>query len=218
MEQERQGSPTPVDEVQLPVEFVTLAHLKTLSGKAVVVQVESRDELVIQRALGGALPGAREAVKRAEGAEELTPDEVTELTAFTEPLLEECCSLVSADGTEVRPAFWFDPARPRHPRSIPGRLLRLEDRTALIEASLRVCGYSGGAAESATFPSGKRKGRRGGKGAVEAREGNGGAPEHADGATAAEPGGAGVRRDGGAGVRQGEGYPVEPRDAGGEDE
>jgi hypothetical protein len=170
------ATPTQVDDIVMPVEMVELQHLKTRAGNPVRVRVEAVHELVIARILG-ALPGSRDKAPDETGEGPTLPD-AEEMNSYSEPLIEAASSLVDYDGSEVRPAFYFNENSPnRHPRSVPGRMLRLEDRTLLVTTILRLSGYSGGAADEASFPDGKRKGGGGGDGAVAAGASDGKATE-----------------------------------------
>ena len=165
-------------DVRLPVEVVELLHLRTHDGQAVLVECESVDELVMTRLLRR-LPGdTLERIKRErerksdQPADPAATDEHDRVLDTYGPLMIELGTMLrDANGGEVRPAFWFSPEKPRHPLSIPGRLLRLEDKLRLIEAVGRMSGYGGGAAaEGATFHAGERAGGPGGVGAVPAGE------------------------------------------------
>jgi len=170
-----EGRATDVGAVRLPVEVVELLHLKTRDGQPVRVECEAIDELVVTQLLE-TLPGdtverirMREQQKArgnaAEPATLLSRAKVFE--RYAPALIETGTLLRDADGKEVRPAFWFDPDRPRHPLSIPGRLLRFEDKVLLVETVTRLSGYGGGAAaQGATFHAGEQEGRPGGVGAV----------------------------------------------------
>lgn len=164
---------TVADEVALPVEVVALKHLKTRSGKPVRVRCEAVDEVVIARVMQ-ALPGLR-----PPGLEEPVPqDEATafatveHLNSLAPALLEVGTALMSPSGEWVRPAFYFDETKPRHPWSLPGRLLRVEDKSLMVEAILRIGGYlPGGQADEGGFHGGKRSGDAGGVGTLPAGEG-----------------------------------------------
>lgn len=160
---------TDVADIDLPVEVVTLAHLRTRSGDPVRVRVEGLDELVVAEAFKR-LPGDSPPV--AGGADLADPERASEalrqLNVVAPALIEAACGLESAEG-EVRPAFYFGPVRP-HPRSIPGRLLRQEDRVLLCATIMRLGGYMGGAA-GATFHGGERSRGDGGVGVVAAGAG-----------------------------------------------
>lgn len=165
-----------VEDVVVPVEVVTLKHLRTQGG-AMRVGCSMVNELVITEVMQ-ALPGLR-AKRVADGEPEAqTPEQafesVKELDALAPRLIEEGTFLVAADGSEVRPAFYFDETKPRHAKSLPGRMLRIEDKSLLVEAILRVGGYlPGGRADEGSFLSGERGGDGGGVGTVPAGEGVG---------------------------------------------
>jgi hypothetical protein len=169
---------TVVSEVALPVEVVTLKHLKTRSGEPVRVLIENRDHMRFYDATK-TLPGfgprdttAEEAVAQDPA---LAEEMVRQNLAFAEPLIELCTVLVDEQGREVIPAFWFDPAKPRHPQSLPGRVLHEEDKVEMLNAILRVGGFLGGPAAEVSFPAGVGGGPADGGGAPGAVAGPGGA-------------------------------------------
>lgn len=170
-------SVTNADDIALPVEVVTLKHLRTRADEPVRVRCEAVDEVVVAGVMRG-LPGLRPKSvgddAPVEASEEAAFESVRELNALAPALLEAGTVLVLGDGSEVRPAFYFDDAKPRHPKSIPGRLLRIEDKSLMVEAILRVGGYlPGGQADEASFHGVERGGAGGGVGTVPAGEGVG---------------------------------------------
>jgi len=165
---------TVVSDVVLPVEIVALKHLKTKAGTPVMVRCENRDHMKFYDATKS-LPGLKPRDAMAEdpviGDPALAEQLARESLAFCEPLIELCTVLYDEHGNEVSPAFWFDPAKPRHSLSLPGRVLNEEDKLAMLNAILRVGGYVGGAAESAGFSTGEREGSGNGGGAAGAHPG-----------------------------------------------
>lgn len=176
---ERTKEVSQVDDVVLPVELVTLESLRTKDGSPVVVQCESVDELRMVRvvkAWPGLLPptveaaGALDEQAQLDMADKLAPD-----------LIPMGTMLLAADGTEIRPAFWFN-VKPEGSRALPGHLLKQGDRVELMTAILRQSGYlKGGPADSGSFHGGERGGDGAGASAVGASAGSGqdtvGSPE-----------------------------------------
>jgi hypothetical protein len=135
-----------VGDIALPVDVLELKHLKTKDKQPVRVQVESVDQLTLMRLVGP--PGSRpEESRDGDKSPEEQLQAIGTLHEYGRKLIEMATCFVMETGEEVRPAFWFDPNTPRHPLSIPGRLLHFEDVTDTIIAILRVSGYLGGAAE-----------------------------------------------------------------------
>ena len=161
---------TVVTDIQLPIESVELEFLKTKDGEKVRVQCERVSELVMMELLM-ALPGGRPTAIQfsPERSPEEDLDSVRRLNLYAGPVIEAGTSLIDEQGNEIRPAFFFDAARPHHALSIPGRLLRETEKTALVEAVLRLSGYLGGPA-AGTFPDGERGGADGGVGTTSAIE------------------------------------------------
>jgi len=163
---------TNIDDIAIPVELVTLKHLKTKGNQPVRVRCEAVDEVVIAAVMRG-LPGMRP--KSVEEATHPQSDEeafesVSELNALAPALLEAGTALLGPGGRWVRPAFYFDETKPRDAFSIPGRLLRVEDKSLMVEAILRVGGYlPGGQADEGAFHGGERVGNGDGVGVVPAR-------------------------------------------------
>jgi hypothetical protein len=176
-----EGKATDVRQVRLPIETVELAHLRTLDDQPVSVECEGVDEIVITGILK-TLPGdrvelLRQRKEQAKQADEQPPQDAAVLHERAKifddygPALIEAGTLLRMGEEEVRPAFYFDPAKPRHPNSIPGRLLRLEDKMKLVSTVMRLSGYGGfveggDAGEGATFHAGVDRGGAGGLGAV----------------------------------------------------
>jgi hypothetical protein len=186
-----QDQVTNIADVVLPVEVVTLAHLRTRAGEPVRVRCEALDELVVADAfkrLGGERPPEVAALVDPTDLEAAT-ETLRQLNVVAPALIEAGTSLDGPDGSEVRPAFYFGDRRP-HPLSIPGRLLRQEDRVNLCATIMRLGGYMGGAA-GATFHGGERGGRDGGVGVVAAGPLERDAAVPADGALAGAVGAAG---------------------------
>ena len=165
-------SPTTASEIALPVEMVTLDHLKTKDGVPVTVRVEACDELVAVRTLQS-LPGLRDAPKKKDGEEQDSGAVRASLEAAVGAglfdLIEQTCMLTGADGS-LFPAFYFHEDRPHHAESIPGRLLRVSDKLKLASTVLRLSGFSEEAAGT-SFHVPVGAGRNGGDGAVAAGEG-----------------------------------------------
>jgi hypothetical protein len=149
-----QNSVTNVDDVAVPVSVVELEHLKTKTGEKVRVRCEQPDELVLQR-IFLALPGARPVASDDDAA--ISDQEKIERVARYAPVLIESATVLESPDGEVRPAFYFGAVKP-HPKSIPGRVLRLSDLVKLAEEVSRLSGYLGGEAEAASFPDGERAG------------------------------------------------------------
>jgi hypothetical protein len=149
---------TVVTDVVVPLEFVTLKHLRTQSGEAVTVGCHQVPEVAMARILM-ALPGTRpkklgelDADERAEQVAD-DPEEALRLASqamqVAPEVIERGTFLLRADGTRIHPAFtWKEPAG----ESIPGMYLRDEDLMLMLEAILRIGGYIGGEAAEATFP------------------------------------------------------------------
>jgi hypothetical protein len=171
---------TCISDIVLPVEVVSLTHLRTRSGAPVRVRCEGLDEVVISeifKALGGDhVPGVPTG---ASEDPETALDQLRQLNIVAPALIEAGTALQDASGADVRPAFYFGPVRP-HPLSIPGRLLRQEDRVALCSTIMRLGGYLGGAA-GAGFHGGDGGGSGDGVGVVEAGGGAGDAAVRGDG-------------------------------------
>lgn len=147
---------TAVGNIALPVSYVQLTDLKTTAGEPVTVRVEAVDQLTMARI--AALPGHRPEATEAAGLSPETIETMEKMAALSKPLIELSTSLVDAEGNDVRPAFWFDPNKPRHELSIPGRLLGVRDMADLCMEILRVSGYVGGASDEAKFPDADREG------------------------------------------------------------
>lgn len=165
--------PTRVDDLDLPVEMVTLRHMRSRDGRPVVVGVEAIDEMAMAKIMK-ALPGDRPRTLGVDDAAPTAdPDEglrdVERILAVAVPLIE-AATFLDHDGEDVRPAFWF--TSKRHPKAIRGSLLRLEDKMVLAEAIMRIGGYLGGASK-ASFPDGRRGGSGDGVGAVPTIQGDG---------------------------------------------
>lgn len=152
---------TSVDDVQLPVEDVELTSraLRRRDGRAVVVRCEFIEEMQIV-GIAQALPGhAPELGVKKDKTPNL--DMARDLLRYAPPVIEAGVSMVRADGSVVRPAFYFgdDPGN----GALPGRYLSDADKLKLFSVCMRLSGYAGGAVASAKFPGGKRARGRGGK-------------------------------------------------------
>jgi hypothetical protein len=102
-------------------------------------------------ALLGILPGERPKLGLPAEAD------AAAATAFSErmldiavDLIELGTSLLAVDGSEVRPAFYFDASRAHHELSLDGSKLSDVDLMQMTVGVLQCSGYLGGAAE-ATF-------------------------------------------------------------------
>lgn len=176
-------------DVVVPVRTVELKHMRTKAGP-VRVQCEAVDEVIVlkvRRALPGLHPPKSgveevkdellgETPKPTRSVEEALDDAIENaetLKRMAPPLIEAGTALLGDGGEWVRPAFYFDEATPRHPQSIPGRLLRVDDIEALVTAILQ-CGdfgaVEGDAPESGGFPDGDGVGADGGVGTPSAGE------------------------------------------------
>lgn len=148
--------PTNVADVALPQALVQLEHLRTRTGDSVSVMCEAIDDLTIASLTGG-LSGARGPQAPVDAAG-YTPEQALETMREndkrSQALIERGTWLVGPDGEEVRPAFWFDPNLARHPLSLPGRLLRTEDRVRLLMEIMRLGHYlkDEGDANATSFP------------------------------------------------------------------
>lgn len=129
---------TNVADIAVLVEYVTLKDLKTKSGEAVVVRCEQPDALLLMPYLKG-LPGKRPTKAEAEA---MTEDQKSEIVKKVAPgLIEAGCVLEGPDG-DVRPAFVFSGSQtPRHPLSLPGNVLSMEDLTTLAGVVGKLRGY-----------------------------------------------------------------------------
>ena len=147
--------PTNISDIRLPQELVTLKHLRTNGGQPVQVMCEALDDLTMAELTGG-LSGARGTPPSATGDPVADAGGVEALARLTDDravaLIGRATWIGGPDGSEVRPAFWFDPNAPRDARSIPGRMLRYEDRIALLEGIMRAGNYLGGQADATSFP------------------------------------------------------------------
>lgn len=140
-----------ITEVVQPFEDVELSF-KLGDGSPAVVRCEFIPELevaaIMQRWAGEAPPGPE-----VEGLTD--SDKFKMLAERGRPLIERGTMMFGPDGSEVRPAFYFDDG-PRHPLSIPGRYLKARDVMKLTLTLFRLTGYAGGVA-SAGFPDAERE-------------------------------------------------------------
>jgi hypothetical protein len=166
---------TRATDVALPIEYVELTRMKTVSGAPVRVGVEFiAEERLVDLVRG--LPGATAPV-----AGQPEPDEekaAREMLRYAAPVIE-ATTFLQGDDALIRPAFsWADPVPAG---SIPGRYLSAHDRGLLFEAAMRVCGWTGDTADAVSFPERPRgddggggdAGHGAGVGAVDAGLGNG---------------------------------------------
>lgn len=163
---------TNVGDVMLPTSVVELKHLRTRTGQPVRVRCEAVDELVVVETMR-TLPGLKvKSVDDGMGTpidSDSAFEQVRELARLAPALIEAGTSLAGADG-DVRPAFTFGSGT-GDPRALPGKMLRVEDKVALVEAILRCSGYlPGGPADAGSFPDAGRGGAGDGVGAVSAGE------------------------------------------------
>lgn len=142
-------SVTNAADIQLPYEDVELS-LKTRSGDPVVVRCEFIDELRVMPIMKAWVGEATPVVDDFYSEEE----KVQLVLNKAKPLIEAGTMLIGDNGQEVRPAFYFDDATPRHPQSINGRYLKVVDIMKLGIALFRLTGYAGGVANETSFPNG----------------------------------------------------------------
>jgi len=154
------------DEVALPVLRIELDDLKMKSGKPFVAFVEKipEEQMVdIMRTLPGEFPLA------VAGAPE--PDEgerrIRKWLAWAPDLIQSACYTVRADGTEIRPAFYWGESKPG---AVRGTFLSARDRTKLMNGILELSGWAKGAAAPAAFHAGDGSGRDGGSGNLDSGE------------------------------------------------
>jgi len=149
---------TRATDVAVPVVVVELLHMRTTSGEPVRVLCGGADELVLHKAVG--LPGGRPPTLEDDAGPRDAEADVEHLKRVAVPLLEAGTAFSDGNGGEVRPAFYWDPAK-RVPGSIPGRLLRVEDLERLVTGVLRAGGYvetPGGESAAGAFHGGERGG------------------------------------------------------------
>lgn len=151
---------TKVGAVRLPEpELVTLDFLKTVDDKPVTVRCHAIDELVIADATdswpGSAPQTKTERERRAKRSPRDERAEVRRFAALAPVLLPLGTSFDDEDGSEVRPAFYFEGGQ-RHPKSLPASALRLSEIVDLVLGVLRASGHLGGVADKAQFPARKR--------------------------------------------------------------
>lgn len=156
---------TQVEDVLLPVEFVTLTGkgLKTKGGEPIVVRVEFVDEGTLIEATE-ALPGYQPQIGPKQKVDQVAVSK--QIVKLAPQLIAASCVLVRADGSEVRPAFYFgdDPKN----GALPGRFLSYGDKLRLVLTLLRICGFVGGAADKVRFRDGDGEGSTGSGGGVDA--------------------------------------------------
>jgi hypothetical protein len=157
---------TVVTEVSKRSEIVALADWRTNTGEAVNVLCTEADPEECARLLK-VLPGERPQLGIPEGADQQTIESHTRRILELAPdMIELGTSLAAADGSDVRPAFYFGGARDPHALSLDGAKLSETDLMRLAVSVLRCSGYLGGAAEAMFL----RRGRGGpgpGRGALE---------------------------------------------------
>jgi hypothetical protein len=179
-----EGKATSAADVQVPEtsRIVELTHLKTRDGKPVRVRCEKIDEAaeILQRLPGDTVERARARVARrkatAAGQPEPAPSEAEVrdgsrfLKEIAPRLIELGTVLDDGEGGEVRPAFWFDPATPRHPLSLPCSVLRIDEKALLTTTVIALSGFGkeddADAGAGAGFHAGDGDGREGRVGAV----------------------------------------------------
>ncbi len=152
-------------------EIVSLTEWKTVDGEPVQVECHEIDQESLTR-ITGVLPGARPTLGLVDSAAEPGANEknATRLVDLSAALIELGTCLRAPDGTEVRPAFWFDASKPRHALSIPGSKLHENDLVLMAAHILRCSGSLGGAAE-ASFRCAERGGSRNGNGTLAVLQG-----------------------------------------------
>jgi len=175
----QQNKATSVEDIEIPFELVQIGRLKTKDGSPVVVKCEPVMEFGALMQELGTLPGrsgmsSAEAEEAKRAAAARYTDDPEALKRLMIPLVAAGTSFQRADGTEQRPAFWFN--NPIE-GSIPGRVLGLGDIGAMFAAIMRLNGYSGGASDEAAFPAGGGMGSDSG-GDLGASEGDGLQTEH----------------------------------------
>lgn len=178
---------TRASDVALPIEIVTLEHLRTLAGEPVQVRCEMLDEVTMADLLGP--PGARpsqagEAADDPEISAGLDDTKIRRINDSAPILLPAATALLGDDGALIRPAFYFTDAQ-KVPGAIDGRYLRLADRALLVSSILKLSGLGGAA--GAEFHGGKREGGGNGVGDLAPGEGDGdtAAPAAGEGAVVA---------------------------------
>jgi hypothetical protein len=179
---------TTASEVKLPIEIVTLTHLRSNDGKPVQVICEPIERLAVA-AIVRSLPGERVQAMRNAAAEpekadpEVLLERIKTFEQYGPRLIELGAALDDGAGGRIRPAFYFGSSRPvlwpenepwPHPQSVPGRLLQFEDKQLLVGSIMRQSGYleEEAAEGGATFPDENGVGRSDRLGAVEAGEGS----------------------------------------------
>jgi len=176
---ESQPSITVTAAVSPPGELVELPELKDDAGQPVRVWCTRVRKHYITRT-ARRLPGGSPQMGESH-SEELSPDEedaaFDKFLALAITLITRGTYLRAPDGSEVRPAFWFEESGLRHPLSLPGDYLIEEDLLALVRAILRISGFTSGpvgvAAEEETFPPGDGAGPPAGGGVVAVLPGGG---------------------------------------------
>lgn len=161
-----------VEDIVIPEVVVELQHLQTSDGQPVRVRCRRPDVLVLTESIG-ALPGLRP----DGGAGSISDEAAVQATMRISPaLIESATSFLAADGSAVRPAFYFGEKSP-DPRSLPGSVLHPADRIVLVTAILKIGGYAGVASSAEQFPGANGAGADGGGGAVEGGVGGGEVPQ-----------------------------------------
>jgi len=157
------------DDVALPILRIELDDLKMKSGKPFVAFVEKipEEQMVdIMRTLPGEFPVS------VPGAPD--PDEgerrIRKWLAWAPALIQAGCYTVRADGTEIRPAFYWGESQAG---AVRGSFLSARDRTKLMNGILELSGWAKGAAAPATFHAGEPGGSSGVAGNLDAGEGGG---------------------------------------------
>jgi len=162
------------DEVAEPVALVELMDLKTRAGNPFRVYVERipEEQLVdIMRTLPGEAPAAMDVnTNDPEADAQQRETRVRRWLGWAPQLIGASSFLRMADGREVRPAFYFnDPT----PGGVPGKYLTARDRTLIMNATLKLSGWTKEAAAEATFHGGDGGGSGGGADHLGEREGSG---------------------------------------------
>ena len=158
-----------LDDVALPILRIELDDLRMKSGKPFVAFVEKipEEEMVsIMRTLPGEFPASAPGETDPASAEY----KIRKWLAWAPALIEAACYTVRADGTEVRPAFYWGE---RKAGATKGSYLSARDRTKLMNGILELSGWAKEAAAPAAFHAGVGGGGDGSPGAVDSGEGGG---------------------------------------------
>jgi len=156
-----------LDDVALPILRIELDDLKMKSGKPFVAFVEKLPEeqmVDIMRTLPGEFPVSVPGVPDPDEGER----KIRKWLAWAPALIQAACYSVRADGTEIRPAFYWGESTPG---AVRGSFLSARDRTKLMNGILELSGWAKGAAAPAAFHGGVGGGGDGGAGTLDAGQG-----------------------------------------------